>query len=62
MQINFLPNNNEKATGVCSVVRWTSRELQDAIRHAFHESPREQIVRIDIERDGITAYFEKRNC
>ncbi len=62
MQINFCPNNNEKPTGVCSVIRWTSNDFQNAIRQAFHESPCEYIVRIDIERDGITAYFEKKNC
>jgi hypothetical protein len=43
-------------------IRWTpGDDLQRAIRLAFNESPREEIYRIDVDRDGIKAYFKIRN-
>lgn len=60
MKIEFDPNNYTP-TGVISFVTWENRELQDALRRAFHESPREELATIVIERAGIKAIFEPRN-
>ena len=60
MKIEFCPNNYTP-TGVCSFASWDNKDLQEAIRKAFHESPRERITEIVIERDGIKAIFEPKN-
>lgn len=59
MKIQFAPSNYAP-TGVVSFASWENADLQAAIRQAFNESPREQIVEIVIERDGIKAVFETR--
>jgi hypothetical protein len=59
VKINFCPSNYEPA-GVVSFVPWSNRELQEAFRRAFNESPREQIVELVIERAGVKAVFETR--
>ena len=59
MKIKFLPSNYSP-TGIVSFASWDNHDLQEAIRRAFNESPREQIVEIIIERDGIKAVFEPR--
>jgi len=59
MEVSFAPNN--PSGGVCSMVMWQNKALQDAIRMAFQKSPREQIIKIDVTREGIRAYFEPRN-
>jgi len=60
MKITFCPNDYSP-TGICSFVSWENIGLQKAIRTAFHESPRERISEIVIERNGITAIFEPSN-
>lgn len=60
MKIEFCPN--ESGSGCCSFASWENSDLQAAIRKAFNESPREQIVKIEIDRQGIKAFFETRNC
>lgn len=59
MKVAFAPNNY-KPTGIISFASWENRDLQNAIRQAFHESPREDLVEIVIERDGIKAIFETK--
>lgn len=59
MKINFCPNNYSPC-GVVSFASWENRDVQDAIRRAFNESPREEIVELVIERAGIKAVFETR--
>ena len=59
MQVKFIPDGLH-LNGVVSFVRWTNAELQEAIQGVFHESTRERIVEIVIEREGIRAVFEKR--
>ena len=60
MKVSFSPNNHE-LSGTVSFASWSNQDLQDAIRKACHESPRERIVEIVIERDGIKAKFESQN-
>ena len=63
MKINYAPNDSQqKPSGAVSVLHWENADLQAAIRRAFNESPRETIVQIDIDRYGIKAYFDKKNC
>lgn len=59
MKINYAPNNYSP-TGVVAFASWENQDLQAAIRLAFRESPREDIVELVIERDGIKAVFETR--
>lgn len=59
MKITFAPNNYSPA-GTVSFASWENSDLQAAIRQAFHESERENITEIVIERDGIKAVFETR--
>lgn len=61
MKIDFAPNNQPKRTGVASFISWDSAELRDAFRRMFHESEREEIVEVHVERNGITAWFETKN-
>lgn len=61
MKISYSPNNYEP-TGIVSFKAWTDPELQAAFRRAFSESPREAINEIIIERKGVKAVFEKKNC
>lgn len=56
MKVEFEPR--EPSSGCWSFASWSNDDLQAAIRKAFNESPRERIIRIDITRDGIRAYFE----
>lgn len=60
MRYEFNPQES-KLTGVVSFAHWSNADLQTAIRQAFHESPRERIVAIEITRDGIKALFEQTN-
>ena len=60
MKITFAPNNYQPS-GVVSFSAWTNTELQAAFRQAFNESPRERIVEIIVEREGIKAVFEPKN-
>ena len=59
MQIRFAPN--EPRAGVCSFAFWDDRDLQEALRKAFHTSPREELTQVDVARDGVWAYFESRD-
>lgn len=59
MKVTYSPNNYQP-DGTVSFLSWSNSELLDAIRKAFHESPRESIVEIVIEREGIKAVFETR--
>lgn len=59
IKIDWCPS--ESGGGVCSFTSWENRDLQEAIRRAFNESPRERIVRIEIDRHGIKAFFEPSN-
>ena len=59
MKITFDPSNYA-LTGVCSFASWESADLKEAIRRAFHESEREEIVEIVIDKRGVTARFEVR--
>jgi len=59
MKVTYDPNNYQPC-GVISFASWTNSDLLAAIRQAFHESPREQIIEIVIEREGIKAIFEPR--
>jgi len=61
MKIHFDPNNGAP-TGVVSFASWENRDLQEALRKAFNESPREQITEIWINRDGIKAVFESKDA
>jgi hypothetical protein len=61
MKVTFAPNNSDGPTGTVSFASWDNRDLQDAIRKAFNESPRETIVEIIVERSGIKAVFEPKN-
>ena len=62
MKISFNPNTDYAPAGTVSFVSWQDRNLQDAIRKAFRESPREEIVELVVESNGIKAVFEPRNC
>lgn len=57
MKITFDPNNSSM-TGTVSFASWHNEDLQAAIRRAFNESPRERIVEIEIDQNGIKAKFE----
>lgn len=59
MKVNYQPNNYQP-TGTISFASWENKDLQNAIRQAFHESPRERIVEIVVEREGIKAIFETK--
>ena len=59
MKITFDPSNYSP-TGVVSFASWENKDLQAAIRKAFNESERENIVEIVIDRQGIKALFETR--
>lgn len=59
MKVSFLPNNYQP-TGLVSFASWSNPALHAAIRKVFSESPRENIVEIIVERDGIKAVFEQR--
>ena len=62
MKITFDPHDEAKTkSGIISRIAWENAELQAAIRKAFHESEREQIVTLEIDREGITAVFESLN-
>lgn len=56
--MEFRYDPREPDSGTCSFAAWSNPALQEAIRRAFRESPRETITRIDVTRDGIRAYFE----
>ena len=60
MKVTFCPTNYQPS-GSISFITWSNPELHEAIRRAFHESPRERLVEIIIERDGIKAVFELSN-
>ena len=59
MKVTFSPANYQP-TGIVSFASWSDHTLLDAIRESFRESPRERIVELIIECDGIKAVFEKR--
>lgn len=59
MKVTFTPSNYQP-TGVVAFASWSNDDLRAAIRQAFHESPRERIVEIVVEREGIKAVFEQR--
>ena len=59
MKVKVEPNNYQPS-GTVSFLSWTNQDLKDAIRQAFHESPRERIAEIVIEQEGIKAVFEPR--
>ena len=59
MKVNFCPNSPGK-TGPASWIGWDSKELAEAMRQAFKEGPRERLVEIDIDRNGIRAWFESK--
>lgn len=59
MKVTFDPNNYQP-TGTIAFASWENKDLQKAIRQMFHESPREEIVEIVVEREGIKAIFEYR--
>ena len=59
MKVSVLPNNYQP-TGVCSFASWSNPDLLEAIRRVFGTSPREELVEIVIEREGIKAVFEYR--
>lgn len=60
MKINWCPGDYSPS-GVVSFASWDHIDLQAAIRRAFNESPRERIVEIIIEREGIKAVFETKS-
>ena len=60
MKVNFNPQDYD-LTGCVSFCSWSNPEIQDAIRKAFNESEREEIVEIVIDRQGIKAKFETRS-
>ena len=60
MLIEFCPENPSDR-GLRSKIIWENRELQEAIARVFNTSPREEIIRLDITKHGITAHFETRN-
>ena len=59
MNVVFAPNNYQP-TGTISFASWENEDLQNAVRQVFHESPRERIIEIVVEREGIKAIFEQR--
>jgi len=62
MRIKFQPPNYSPS-GLVSFASWENHDLQEAIRRAFNESPREEIVELVIDRDGIKAVFgTKSGC
>ena len=62
MKIHFAPTDTDGPTGVVSFASWNNRDLQGAIRQAFCESSREQIVELWIAREGIKAVFQRRDA
>ena len=58
MKIDYEPQ--ERHSGVASFLSWSSPDFQNAIRAAFGQSSREEIVRLCIDRNGILAYFEPK--
>jgi hypothetical protein len=61
MKITFDPQHEFVPSGVVSQIGWDNPELQAAIRAAFNESPREQIVALVIQRESLIARFEPKN-
>lgn len=59
MKVTFAPSNYQPS-GVVAFASWNNQDLIEAIRRAFRESPRENIVEIIVEREGIKAVFEAR--
>jgi hypothetical protein len=62
IEVRFAPVEGSDKSGVVSFQSWNNQQLIDAIVRSFSTSPREQVYRIDIERDGIKAYFKPRNA
>jgi hypothetical protein len=62
MKVAWCPSENERASGVASYASWENPDLQAAIEKAFNTSPRETITRVEINRDGIKAFFETKNA
>lgn len=60
MEIRFNPN--DAVAGTCSFAAWSSHDLQNALRQAFHESPRGELYQIDVTPEGLRAYFVTRNA
>lgn len=58
MKVNYAPNNYQP-DGTVSFLSWSNNDLIEAIRRAFCESPREQIIELVIEREGLKAVFKK---
>lgn len=59
MKVNFCPKTYQP-TGTISFLSWTDPKLRKAIRQAFYESSREDIVEIVVEREGIKAIFKTK--
>jgi hypothetical protein len=62
MKINFCPNTPSVNVGVVSYISWENSEFQDHMRKLFSESPRERLIELVIERDGIKAFFEMKKA
>lgn len=63
MKVEFCPQDKGSGcsrSGCSSFASWNNPEVIEAIRHIFHESPREQLVRCVVDKDGLTAFFELR--
>lgn len=61
MKVTFSPPNYQPS-GVVSFVPWSSPAVHAALRGLFQESPREDLVEVIIETDGMKAVFETRQC
>jgi hypothetical protein len=59
MKVSFDPSNYQP-TGVVSFLSWSNQDFLNAMRAAFHESPRERIIELVVEKTGIKAVFETR--
>lgn len=60
MEIFFNPTEKEIKDGVQSFISWENPMFEEGIKRAFNLSYDEVLVRIDIEKDGITGTFERK--
>jgi len=59
MDIKYAPSNYEPQ-GPVTFRSWSDAAFKQAMRDLFQESPRETLVELVIDREGIRARFEPK--
>lgn len=59
MEVRFNPDRGDG--GVCAFASWNNPDLHRAFCVAFNLRANEKLVRIDVTKEGIRAYFEQKN-